>query len=159
MANEHLTARDTPIKTGEKAPDFTLPNQDNKEVSLSKDLLGKGDVVLSFYPFAFSSVCGTEMKCYTDDLEKYRAKGATVVGISCDSFFAQKAWADSMGLKVTLLADMHRAVCKAYGLYFAPLNCAARGTIVIGPDGVVKWVNARELKDAVEGADVLAAIS
>ena len=51
---------------------------------------------------------------------------------------------------------MHREVCKAYGLYFADLNVAARGTVVIGSDGVVKWSEQRELGDAMSNADVLA---
>ncbi|TVQ64021.1 MAG: peroxiredoxin [Phycisphaerales bacterium] len=148
------------MKVGERAPDFTLTDQDKNEINLTKDLLSKGgDVVLTFYPFDFSPVCTTEMQCFTGDIAKFEQKGATVVGISCDSFFAHKAWADTLGLKTTLLADMHREVCKAYGFYFPPLNCAARGTVVIGPDGVVKWVNARELKDAVKNDELLAAIS
>ncbi len=164
MANEHLTPRDKPITVGEKAPDFTLTDQDRKEVSLYKDLLPKGDVVLSFYPMDFSPVCTTEMKCFTSDIAKFEGKGATVVGVSADSFFCHKAWADSLGLKQTLLADMHRAVCKAYGFYFAPLNVAARGTVLIkggaGPGaGRVAWVNSRELKDAINNQDILAAIS
>lgn len=164
MPNEHLTTRDTPIAVGDKAPDFTLTDQDRKEISLYKDLLGKGDVVLSFYPMDFSPVCSTEMQCFTGDIHKFEKKGATVVGISADSFFTHKAWADALGLKQRLLADMHRQVCKAYGFYFAPLNVSARGTVVIdgkpGPNmGRVKWVNARELGAAAKNDDILLAIS
>lgn len=162
MPNEELKPRETPITVGEAAPDFVLPDQNRKDWRLSEELK-KGDVVLCFYPLDFSPVCSTEMKCITDDLSKFVAKGARVVGISCDSFYAHKAWADSLGLKHTLLADMHRAVCRAYGVYFAPLNISGRATIIIGADssgvGRVKWVQARELKDAMAMDDVLAAIS
>lgn len=159
MANEHLTPRDTPIAPGEAAPDFTLPNQDRKDVSL-RDLLAQGrEVVLSFYPFDFSPVCSTEMGCFTRDVARFREKEAVVVGVSCDSTWAHKAWSEQLGLKIDLLADLHRAVCRAYGFYFAPLNVASRGTVVIGADGVVKWVNARELKDAINNDVLLAAIS
>jgi peroxiredoxin len=159
MANEHLTPRDTPIAPGEAAPDFTLPNQDRKDVSL-RDLLAQGrEVVLSFYPFDFSPVCSTEMGCFTRDVAKFQDKGAVVLGVSCDSTWAHKAWSEQLGLKIDLLADLHRKVCRAYGFYFAPLNVASRGTVLIGTDGKVKWVNARELKDAIDPNLLLAAIS
>lgn len=161
MANEHLTPRDTPIRVGEQAPDFTLTDQNRADWKLA-EAIRKSDVVLCFYPMDFSPVCSTEMKCVTDEMEKFSDKGAQVVGVSCDSFFVHKAWAESLGLKQTLLADMHRQVCRAYGLYFAPLNVASRGTVVIGKDasgiGKVKWVQAREIKDAMKAEDVLAAM-
>ncbi len=158
MANENLKPRETPIRIGEPAPDFVLPDQNRADWRLS-DALKKGDAVLCFYPLDFSPVCSTEMKCVTDDLARYAAKGAQVVGISCDSFYAHKAWADQLGLKQTLLADMHRAVCRAYGIYFAPLNVSGRATIIVGQNGNVKWAQARELKDPMKPEDVLAAIS
>jgi peroxiredoxin len=161
MANEHLTVRETPIKVGDAAPDFTLTDQHRAEWRLS-EALKLGDVVMCFYPMDFSPTCSIEMKCVTDEMAKFAAKGAQVVGISCDSFFVHKAWAENMGLKQPLLADMHRAVSRAYGFYFAPLNVSSRGTIVIGKaadgQGRVKWVQARELKDAMKAEDVLAAI-
>lgn len=156
--NDSLTARDTPLKVGDKAPLFTLPDQDRKEVSL-QSLLGKGDVVVSFFPMAFTSVCGTEMGCFTKDLAKFQAKGATVLGVSCDSFAVLKAWAEKEGIKATMLADMHRQVCKAFGVHFAPLNVAGRATFVIDQHGVITWASVRELGQAVKNEDVLAAIS
>lgn len=159
MSNEHLTARETPIKPGEKAPNFTLQNQDRKDVTLH-DLLREGkEVVLTFYPFDFSPVCSTEMGCFTRDVAQFEERGAKVIGVSCDSTWAHKAWTDQLGLKIDLLADLHRQVCRAYGFYFAPLNVASRGTVVVGADGVVKWVNTRELKDAIDNDTLLAAIS
>lgn len=158
MANEDLGVREGAIGVGETAPDFVLMDQDKGEWSLSESLK-KGDVVLCFYPLDFSPVCSTEMKCVTDEMGKFADKGAQVVGISCDSFFTHKAWAESLGLTQTLLADMHRAVCKAYGFYFDALNVASRGTVVVGQDGKVKWVQAREIKDAMTVDDVLAGIS
>lgn len=158
-APQALTPRDTPIRVGETAPDFTLQDQDRNDVTLSALLAQGNDVVLSFYPFDFSGVCSSEMGCFTRDLAKFKDKGATVLGVSCDSPWAHKAWADSLGLKITLLADLHRQVCRAYGFYFAPLNVASRGTVVIGTDRKVKWVNSRELKDAIDNDTLLAAIS
>lgn len=149
----------TPITVGETAPEFTLKDQNRAEWKLS-DAVKKGDVVLCFFPLAFTGTCSIEMKCITDEMSKWQNKGSTVVGISCDSFASLKAWADSMNLKQTLLADMHRDVCKAYGLYWADLNCSTRGTIVIGHDasgvGKVKWVQSREPGAAMNFDEVLA---
>jgi peroxiredoxin len=160
LANDNLTPRQSPIAVGEIAPDFTLTTQNREEWKLSDALkaAGPGGVVLCFYPLDFSPVCSVEMKCITDEMAKWQAKGATVVGISCDSFFVHKAWADQLGLKQTLLADMHRAVCKAYGLYWPDLNVSWRGTVAIGKDGRVKAVQKREIKDALTVDDILAAV-
>lgn len=158
MANEQLKERNAPISVGEKAPDFTLTDHNRNEWTLSEHLK-KGEVVLCFYPMDFSPVCSTEMKCITEDLAKYEAAGAEAVGVSCDSFFTHAAWRKAEGLRQTLLADMHRKVCKAYGFYFGDLNVASRGTVVVGQDGKVKWVQARQIKDAMDPAEVLGAIS
>lgn len=158
MSAGTLTQRSSVIAQGESAPDFTLPDQNRKEWKLS-DALAKGDVVLSFFPFAFTGVCSTEMKCITAEMQKWEEKGATVVGISCDSFAALKAWADQLGIKHTLLSDLHRDVCKAFGLYWAEMNVAGRGTVVIGKSGKVKWSDARQPGNAVDFDAVLAQLS
>jgi peroxiredoxin len=159
MRNDTLIPRDTPPAVGDEAPNFTLKDQDRNDWTLAEKIKS-GDVVLCFFPMAFTGVCSAEMKCVNDEMGKWQTKGAQVVGVSCDSFAVQKAWADSMGLKQTLLADMHRQVCKAYGLYWPDLNVAWRGTIVVGngPDGRprVKWVQKREIKDAMNFEEILA---
>jgi peroxiredoxin len=161
MTNDQLSPRSSPITAGEVAPDFVLKDQNRNDWRLS-DALRAGDVVLCFYPLAFTSVCSTEMKCVTSEMEKWTSKGAQVVGISCDSFAANKAWADQEGMKQTLLADMHRHICKAYGLYWADLNVSSRGTIVIGKaadgKGKVKWVQARQPGQAMNLDEVLASV-
>jgi len=158
MSNEHLTPRAAPPAVGDAAPDFTLLDQDRKDWRLS-DAVKRGDVVLCFYPLAFTSVCGVEMRCVNDDMATWSAKGAQVVGISCDSFAVQKAWAEKEGFGQPLLADMHRRVCKAYGLYWPELNVASRGTVVIGKDasgtGRVKFVQAREPGKAMKFEEIL----
>jgi len=152
----------TPLRVGDAAPEFSLSDQNRAEWKLS-DAVKKGDVVLAFFPFAFTGVCSTEMKCVTDEFAKWQAKGASVVGVSCDSFASLKAWADQNGYKHTLLSDIHREVCKAYGLYWSDLNVATRGTVVIGKDasgqGKVKWIQAREPGKAMVFDEVLASVS
>jgi len=158
MQNQNLTPRDEPIAPGETAPDFTLLDQNRNEWTLS-EALKRGEVVLCFYPMDFSPVCSSEMKCVADEIARFAEKGAQVVGVSCDSFFTHAAWAKSLGLEQPLLADMHRTVCKAYGFYFPDLNVAARGTVVIGTNGEVRWVQKREIKDAMTVDEVLAGLS
>ncbi|MCC5786064.1 MAG: redoxin domain-containing protein [Phycisphaerales bacterium] len=154
MQNQSLPVRAELIRPGDDAPDFTLLDQQRNEWKLS-DALKQGDVVLCFFPFAFTDVCSAEMKCVDDEIEAWKAKGTTVVGISCDSFAALNAWAVQMGLKQTLLADMHRKVCKAYGLYWPDLHVASRGTVVVDRTGKVKWSQGRQPGDAMAWEEVL----
>ena len=147
-----------PIEAGQPAPNFTLMTQARDEWTLS-EALEKGDVALCFYPMDFSPVCSTEMKCVADEFGAWSAKGVQVVGVSCDSFFTHEAWAKELGLKQTLLADMHRAVSKAYGFYWPDLNIASRGTVLVTKGNgapTVKWVQSREISDAMEFGDLLA---
>lgn len=157
--NAALVPRDNPIAAGDVAPDFVLRNQARAEWRLS-EALKTGDVVLCFFPLAFTSTCGTEMKCVNDEIAAWQARGAAVVGISCDSTAVLKAWSEQMGLKQTLLSDMHRHVCRAYGFFLPELNVASRGTVVIarGPGGQsrVKWVQAREMGRGMNWDEVLA---
>ncbi|GIW73549.1 MAG: peroxiredoxin [Phycisphaerales bacterium] len=154
-----LPPRSTPIEAGQRAPDFTLLDQDRQEWTLS-EALRSGDVALCFYPMDFSPVCTTEMRCVAEEFDRWQAKGVQVVGVSCDSFFTHQAWAQALGLRQRLLADMHRAVCKAYGFYWPDLNVASRGTVLVGRDDqgqpTVRWVQAREIKDAMNLDDLLA---
>ena len=161
MKNDHLTPRDSIIPAGEQAPDFTLLDQDRGEFKLS-EAVASGDVVLCFYPMSFTGVCGTEMECVDKETARWQKDGAKVVGVSCDSFAVQKAWTEQAGYSHTLLADMHREVCKAYGLYWADLNVASRGTVIVtkgeaGP--TVKWSQAREVGNAMDFEEVLAAMA
>ncbi|MCG3122653.1 MAG: thiol peroxidase [Phycisphaerales bacterium] len=157
--NSALTSRESPLAAGDPAPDFTLKDQNRADWTLSEQIKSC-DVVLCFFPMAFTDVCSTEMKCVNEEFARWQAKGARVVGVSCDSFAALKAWAGQLGLQQTLLADMHRQVCRAYGMYWPDLNVAGRGTIVVGkgPDGTprVKWSQKREIKQAMNFDEVLA---
>jgi len=128
----------TPIAVGAPAPDFTLPDQDKKEFKLA-DYKGKKPVVLFFYPLDWSPTCTKENACFSQDLSRF-SKYAEVAAVSIDSTWSHKAWQEKMGLKHRLLADMHRVVTKAYGLFLPAANISQRATIVIGKDGKVAWV-------------------
>lgn len=129
------------VEVGAKAPDFTLPNQDRENVSLS-DVLTKGPVVLAFFPAAFSSVCQQEMCTFRDSIAELNKVNAQVLGISTDTFFALKAWADAHGLNFPLLSDYNKTVIRSYDVVNPDMiglkDIAKRAVFVIGRDGTVK---------------------
>jgi peroxiredoxin len=139
MTTATAASETTPIAVGTPAPDFTLPDQDKKDFKLS-DYLGKKAVALFFYPLDWSPTCSKENACFSNDLSKY-SQYAEVAGISVDSVWSHKAWREQAGLKHRLLADMHRKVIKAYGLFHPGGNISQRATVLIGKDGKVAWVH------------------
>jgi len=145
------------IAVGDMAPDFTLKDQDQKDVTLSS-FRGQKNVVLAFYPLDWSPVCTGENKCLTNDFSQFDQMHAAVFGISADSFFSHKAWADSLELKHTLLSDFNREVIKNYGLYFEPLNCGKRATVIVDKSGKVAYVKVQEIKVARDDKDILEAL-
>src|SRR5574343_889228 len=104
------------LAVGTQAPDFTLKTKTAdglKDIKLS-DHFGKEQVVLLFFPLAYTGVCTQEMCDISGGLGGYANLGATVYGISVDSPFTHEAWAKANGIKVTLLSDLNKAVTKAY---------------------------------------------
>ncbi len=132
------------IEVGAKAPEFTLPDQDGEEVSLS-GLAGR-TVVLYFYPKADTPGCTTQACGIRDRADEYDAAGAVVLGVSPDPVAAVKKFHDRQSLNFTLLADADHAVCDAYGvwaeksLYGKRYWGAMRSTFIIDGDGTVAHV-------------------
>jgi thioredoxin-dependent peroxiredoxin len=132
------------IETGERAPDFTLPDQDGDEVSLA-DLRGK-TVVLYFYPKADTPGCTTQACGVRDHLPEYEGSGAVVLGVSPDPVKKVKKFHEKYDLNFPLLADEDHAVCEAYGvwaeksMYGRTYWGALRATFVIDGEGVVRHV-------------------
>lgn len=151
------TAVATRIKIGDVASDFTLPDDAQQPVKLS-DFLGKKNVVLAFFPFAFSPVCTTENTCLTQDLPQFESADTVVLGISVDSVWAQKAWKDKLGLKHRLLSDVKKEVCQKYGLYREDIGCAERSTVIVDKKGIVRFVGVQEIKIARNDQEILTAL-
>ena len=122
---------------GSEAPDFTLRNESGEEVTLSS-LRGR-NVVLIFFPAAFSGICTKELHTATDLAERYDAAGAEVFGVSVDSPFSLKAWKRDENLDAHFLSDFHPkgAVAELYGAYIPEAGVATRATYVIDKDGKV----------------------
>jgi len=142
------------IQVGATAPDFTLKDQDQKEVKLS-DFKGKKNVVLAFYPLDWSPVCTKENKCLTDDFPKFSSSNTEILGVSIDSVYSHKAWADSLGLKHRLLSDMGGSVATKYGMYLAEKFITKRATVVVDKNGVVKYVKVQEILTPRDDQEIL----
>ena len=144
------------IEVGEKAPDFTLRNQDGEQVSLS-DYSGR-KVLLVFYPGDFSPLCGDQLSIYQEVKPEIEGKGVELVGISVDSFFAHKAFQEKLGIDTTLLSDFEPKgeVARAYGSYLdAPLGFANRTLVLVGEEGRVAWTHESPNPGEFPGANVI----
>ena len=128
---------------GQKAPGFTLFDSGKQETKLS-DSKGK-NVVLAFYPGAFTGVCTTEMCTFRDRFDSFNSSNAQVFGISVDGIFAQKAFSDANNLNFPLLSDYNREVVTAFGVAlpnFAGMDgytASQRAVFVIDKEGVIKF--------------------
>jgi len=132
---------------GDRAPDFTLTNQDRTPVTLSEELK-KGPVVLAFFPAAFSGTCTKEMCTFRDSMSQLNGMSANVLGISTDTFFSLKAWADAERFTFPLLSDYNKTVINEYGVVNPDMiglkNIAKRATFVIDRSGTIRY---REVLD------------
>lgn len=147
-----------PIEPGQKAPDFTLKGNDDKEYKLS-DLRGQ-KVVLAFYPLDFSPVCSKEHSCFRDDLKQFESLNARVFGISVDSVWAHKAFAEKLGIKYPLLADFQPkgAVAQKYGLYLDDKGITNRATVLIDSEGIVRQVIVHDIPEQRSNAKIVEAL-
>jgi peroxiredoxin len=133
-----------PVDIGHEAPDFELPDQHGTPVKLSS-FRGSKNVVLVFYPLAFSPVCSGELCALREDFPV--AGGGSerddveLLTVSVDSFFTHRAWADAENFQFGLLADFwpHGDVARAYGVFDEAKGLAIRGTFIIDKQGVVRW--------------------
>jgi len=132
------------MDTNDKAPEFTLLDQDENKVSL-KDFRGKA-VVLYFYPRADTPGCTKESCEFRDTDRKIQKAGAIILGISADTPKAQKKFQEKYHLPFTLLADPEKKVCNAFGvikeknMYGRKVMGIARTTFIIGPDGRIAHI-------------------
>lgn len=128
------------VAVGQEAPDFTLKSQHRQDVTLSS-FRGRKNVVLVFYPAAFSGVCTGQFTRLGQKEARFADEDAQVLGVSVDNFESLRAFAESLGLEDTLLlADFHPkgAVAEAYGVYLDRFGISGRATFVIDKQGIVQ---------------------
>jgi peroxiredoxin len=127
------------IEPGSQAPEFTLPDQDGKQVSLA-DFRGER-VLLVFYPADFSPVCTDQLSIYQEVLGEFEERGMKLLGISVDGAFCHRAFRDHLNLGFPLLADFHPKgeVAKAYGVWSDEYGVSGRDLVLVSGEGVVEW--------------------
>ncbi len=137
------------IAAGVAAPGFELPDQHGRTVRLA-DFRGVKNVVLLFFPFAFTSVCTGELRAVQEALPSFQNDHVQVLAASCDSMHALRAFSDAEELEFPLLSDFwpHGTAARSYGVFAADKGCALRGTFVIDRTGTVRWTAVNALPDA-----------
>jgi peroxiredoxin len=127
-------------EVGTEAPDFTLRDQNNQEVTLSS-FRGERSVLVVFYPFAFSGICTGELCAVRDDLSSFQNDDVQILAVSVDHPFTLKAWSDAQGYEFPLLADFwpHGKVAQDYDVFNTDKGFAVRGTFLVDKDGIVRF--------------------
>src|SRR3979490_723079 len=149
-----------PIAVGKPAPGFTLKDQSQKEIKLS-DFAGKRNVVLIFYPLDFSPICTNEHGCFVNDLKQVEKRDAQVLGLSVDSVWAHKAFAEKMGISYPLLADFHPkgAVADKFGMYNPERGMTGRAIAIIDKTGKIAWFKSYDYPNAPDPKEVAQALA
>ncbi|MET9978343.1 peroxiredoxin [Streptomyces microflavus] len=150
------------IEVGTEAPDFELKDNHGRTVRLA-DFRGGKNVVLLFYPFAFTGVCTGELCALRDELPRFENADTQLLAVSNDSIHTLRVFAEQEGLEYPLLSDFwpHGETSRAYGVFDEDKGCAVRGTFIIDKAGTVRWsvVNglpdARDLNDYVKALEAL----
>ena len=148
------------LAIGSTAPDFKTKNQHGEEVSLSS-FKGKKNVVLLFYPFAFSGVCTGELCGLRDDLGAFENEKVQLLAVSTDPMWSLRAFSEKEGYKFPLLSDFypHGEIAKKYGVFEETRGCAVRGTFIIDKEGVIRWSIVNGLPDARNLAEYKSALA
>ena len=144
------------FKAGEKAPDFTLIDQNNKEFKLS-DFKGKR-VLLSFHPLAWTGVCSDQMKGLEKHFDEFKDLNTIAVGINVDSIPSKKAWAKSLGLKNTrILSDFwpHGKIAEIYHLFRDNDGFSERANIIINEKQVIEFIRIYEISELPDLDEIL----
>ena len=148
------------VEVGEQAPDFELKDQHGTPVRLS-GFRGRKNVVLVFYPLAFSGVCSGELRAMRDEFPEAARDDVELLTVSVDSVYALRAWSDTETFGFPLLSDFwpHGDVARSYGVFDDNRGIATRGTFIIDKDGVVRWKIVNPVPEARDIADYQKALA
>ncbi len=132
------------LRLGQKVPEFTLPDADKKVRSLG-EFTKQGAVILAFFPFAFSGVCDKEMCTFRDGFGALQEAGVQLVGISVDSSYSLKAFAQTYNLQFPLLSDFNKKVVRLFGILQDPWvglgykGVAKRAVMLVDRRGMLRY--------------------
>jgi mycoredoxin-dependent peroxiredoxin len=148
------------VEVGQQAPDFELKDQHGQPVTLS-GFRGRKNVVLVFYPLAFSGVCSGELCAMRDDFPEVDRDDVELLTVSVDSTWVHRVWAEQQGFEFGLLSDFwpHGGVAQAYGVFDEDRGLAVRGTFIIDSGGVVRWTVVHPIPQARDIADYQKALA
>lgn len=148
------------VEIGHVAPAFELVDQHGTPVRLSS-YRGRRNVVLVFFPWAFSGVCSDELAALRDDLAEFQNETTQLLAVSADSKFVQRAFADRERFDFPLLADFwpHGDVARRFGVFDDVAGVALRGSFVIDRDGVLRWKVLHDIPDARDPAEYRRALA
>lgn len=148
------------VEVGDQAPEFELRDQHAQTHRLS-DYRGDKNVVVVFFPFAFTGVCTGELHAIRDEVTALQNSETQVLAVSCDPVPALRAFADTERLGYPLCSDFwpHGAVSSAYGVFNDALGCAERGTFVIDRAGVIRWKVRTEMRTPRDVAEYQKALA
>lgn len=141
-----MTAVDTqqrPPAVGETAPDLTLPSTSGEKVTLSS-YRGRSNVLLAFFPLAFTSTCTAELCAFSDDWDALAATGTVVLPLSVDSIPTLKEFKAKHAMKADLLSDFRREVSRRYGVLREDTFFSQRAYFLVDRDGIVRWAHVEE---------------
>lgn len=142
MTHESTTASGSdPLAIGAQAPDFTLADHHGESVTLSESGAVGRNVLLVFYPFAFTGTCTGELAAMRDRLDELSNDTTDLIAVSCDSMFSLRVFAEQQQLEFPLVSDFwpHGQVSSAFGVFEPSRGCAIRGTFLIDPAGTIAW--------------------
>jgi peroxiredoxin len=148
------------VEVGQEAPDFELKDQHGKLVRLSS-FRGEKNVVLVFYPLAFSGVCTGELCALRDEFPEVSREDVELLTVSVDSTFVLRKWSDTENFGFGLLSDFwpHGGAATLYGVFDEDKGVATRGTFVIDKSGVVRWKVVNPIPQARDIAEYQKAIA
>ena len=132
------------VRVGDRAPDFSLPNQSGQVISL-RDFVGKRSVILYFYPKDFTMGCTTETRSFSERHEEFRRLGAEIIGVSSDTVESHGSFASACNASFNLLRDEGGRVRSLYGVESSLGLLPGRVTYVIDPDGIVRHIYSSQL--------------
>jgi mycoredoxin-dependent peroxiredoxin len=141
MAMEQSLSQTPTLNVGDEAPDFTLRGADRQSYTLSA-YRGQKNVVLAFFPFAFSTTCSAQMPSYQADLERFRSYDTEVMGISMDAQHSLRVWGEQLGITFPLLSDFYPQgkVTDAYGVR-NPAGMPERALFIVDKAGRIAWIH------------------
>lgn len=148
------------VAIGDAAPEFSLRDQHGQAQTLASRR-GHRNVLLVFFPFAFTGVCSGEMKALSANSDSWEALGTDVIAVSCDAVASLRVFAEQQGVEFPVVSDFwpHGAVATAYGAFDETLGAASRATFAIDRDGTIRWTVHNAIADARDITDYLKALA